>query len=98
LLLTSCRPAKPLLDDMELAELDSFVNELGLNYSMLYNVNHRLYLSVTNEFMDNPNSDFVAVVLDGNQDLKDKGQFWTRSMDGCIENMKTGTKLKKKAK
>jgi hypothetical protein len=68
-----------LLDQTEQGELDSFVKELGLYYSKLWNATHRGYLHTHDGFI------YLTREEDGGDDM-----FWTWTYDGCIENMATG--------
>jgi hypothetical protein len=70
------------LDDYEDGVLDIFVEEQGLHYQKLYDVDNERYL------FSNAGEHTIYLSTDAHDDSN--GFYWTRSWDGCIENMVTG--------
>jgi hypothetical protein len=69
------------LDSYEDGLLDSFIQERGLHYQKLYDIDNERYLHSTWEHK-------LSLSTDAHDDSD--GFYWTRSWDGCIENMETG--------
>jgi hypothetical protein len=67
------------LDFYENGALDSFIQEQGLHYQKLYDNDRYLYSTGEHE---------IYFSSDAHDDSN--GFYWTRSWDGCIENMANG--------
>ena len=59
-----------------------FLVKNGIIYSKLYNQSNGTFLAASNY-----GNDVEAV---SNHSYNGKRMYWTRSYDGCIENLKTG--------
>jgi hypothetical protein len=74
------------LDESEEDQLQTFVEELGIEFFKLFNSTDATYLcSTTNTYYPG----FLTTTFD---DSDDDEMYWTRSMDGCIENLANGNK------
>jgi len=76
----SCREARLYQDEKE--SLQSFLRDLGLLY-------HKFYVKDIG-YMKDPTTSFLVTYNNDKQATNGSAFFWTRSLDNCYENLKTG--------